>query len=322
MDKNFKLNLKKTVQAVKRAKRIMVVSHVNPDGDTIGCLLALGLALMQMGKRVTLLSQDGVPTRFQFLPGSELILSEAREKADLAISVDCGSSAQLGIMKKAFFAAKTTVQVDHHDFGEAYGKIQLLEGEAAAVGEIVYELVKALGVKINKPIATCLLVSIIIDTGSFRFSNLRAKTFAICGELIRTGVDLQHLIEEAYWKKTRSTARLSGHSLMQAQFSRDGQVAWSTVYQKDFKRYGAHISDVDAVADELRTIEGVRAAVLFRETVNGNFRASLRSKHGLNVANVARIFGGGGHHNSAGCCFKKSEKTKEKLLNELQKLVG
>lgn len=321
MRQQLKGSLLEAVKAIERSKKILVAAHVNPDGDTIGCQLALGLSLLHLEKKVQLISQDGVPTRFQFLPGSELIRTSCSEPVDVAIAVDCGSSAQLGATAAPFFKAKTTIQVDHHDFGEAFGKIQILEEEASAVGEIVYELIRALKVDITPPIATCLLTSIIVDTGAFRFSNIRPKTFEICAQLVKKGVNLQHLIEESYWKKTRTMAKLSGHCVLHADFSHDGGIAWSTVYQNDFKKYGGKLSDVDAVADELRSVEGVKMAAVFRETESGRFRVSLRSRNGINVALVARKFGGGGHHNSAGCSVKNSEAEKEKLLAELQRLI-
>src|SRR3990167_3687149 len=123
------VNVSRAVQAIQKAKKIIVASHVNPDGDTIGCLLALGHTLILMGKKVILLSQDGVPSRFQFLPGSELILSTTHEKSDVSIAVDCGGIRQLGSLRAPFFRAKTTIQVDHHDFGDSFGKIQVLEEE-------------------------------------------------------------------------------------------------------------------------------------------------------------------------------------------------
>lgn len=315
-------NISKAIKVIRSAKKIVVVSHINPDGDTIGCLLALGHAFVLMGKEVTLLCQDSVPPRFQFLPGSELISSHTPETADLAIAVDCGSVNQLGSVRATFFRAKKTIQIDHHDFGHSFGKIQLLEEDAAAVGEIIYELIKVLKVEITPAIATCLLTSIIVDSGSFRFTNVRSKTFDICSRLVRKGVDMQHLIEESYWKKSRSVAKLSGYAMMNASFSKSGIVAWSTIYQNDFKRFGAHISDVDAVADDLRSIEGVKIAAVFRETEKKKFRVSLRSKYGINIANVAKNFGGGGHHNSAGCAIRNSEKNKENLLKELEALVS
>lgn len=314
--------IRQAAAAIRKARKVIIACHVNPDGDTIGCQLALGLALLHLEKKVVLLSQDGVPTRFQFLPGSELIQSEATAGADVAIAVDCGSAEQLGTMKQPFFKSKTTIQIDHHDFGDSFGRIQVLEEEASAVGEIVYELIRALKVEITPPIATCLLTSIIVDTGAFRFSNIRPKTFDICSKLIKIGVDLQHLIEESYWKKTRSMSRLTGHCALNTDYSEDGAVAWTTIYQKDFKRYAAKLSDGDAMADELRSIEGVKIAAVFRETDRGRFRVSLRSKNGINVALVARDFGGGGHHNSAGCSIRAAESEKQKLLSKLSALVS
>ncbi|PIU39863.1 MAG: hypothetical protein COT00_04725 [Candidatus Omnitrophica bacterium CG07_land_8_20_14_0_80_50_8] len=315
-------NISKAIKVIRNANKIIVVSHVNPDGDTIGCLLALGHTFILMGKQVVLLCQDSVPPRFQFLPGSELILTDTHETADVSVAVDCGSVTQLGSLRASFFRSKSTVQIDHHDFGDSFGKIQLVEEEATAVGEIVYELIKVLKVEITPAIATCLLTSIIVDSGSFRFTNIRSKTFDICSRLVRKGVDMQRLIEESYWKKSRSVAKLSGYAMMNASFSASGVVAWSTVYQNDFKRFGAHISDVDAVADDLRSIEGVKIAVVFRETEKKKFRVSLRSKYGINIANVAKNFGGGGHHNSAGCAIRNSEKDKANLLKDLEALVS
>ncbi len=315
----FIQSIQKATSALRSADKILIAAHVNPDGDTIGCLLALGLGLLQMGKKAQLLSQDGVPTRFQFLPGSELILSESSDVPEVSVAVDCGSLKQLGTVQKIFSRAKTTIQVDHHDFGAAFGKIQILENEASAVGEIVYEMLRALKVEITPAIATCLLTSIIIDTGSFRFSNIRAKTFDICGKLIACGVDLQHLIEESYWTKSPAMMKLTSQVILNMETSAGGGVVWAVAHQKDFKKFSAKMSDADTIADDLRSVEGVKIAALFRETEKGNYRVSLRSKHGINVAVVAREFGGGGHHNSAGCGIKPSEK--KKLLDSLQSLL-
>jgi len=319
--REYELGLKEGLRALRSAKKVIVVSHKNPDGDTLGCMLALGLALMQKGKHVFLVCQDAVPTRYQFLPGSELVQADCREKVDVAVAVDCGGVSQLGSAKKAFFKAKTTLQVDHHDFGDPFGKIQVVDPEASAVGEIVYYLVEALKVDITPAIATCLLTSIIVDTGAFHFSNIRAKTFEICAKLSKKGVDLQHLIEEAYWTKSRPTALLSSHAILKANFSRDGFIAWTVVSQASIRRYGAGLSDADSVADDLRSIENVKVAVLFRETDRGHYRVSLRSKKGIHVAIVARRFGGGGHHNSAGCVIRATEAEKKKLLQALGEII-
>jgi phosphoesterase RecJ-like protein len=197
----------------------------------------------------------------------------------------------------------------------------VLDHDASAVGEIVYELIRVLGADVTPAIATCLLTSIIIDTGSFRFSNVRPRTFSICSELMKKGIDLQNLIEESYWKKSVPMARLVSHGILKAVFSSNGAFVFSTVSQRDIRRFGAKLSDADSIADDLRSIEGVRVAALFRETEHKNLRVSLRSKDGIHVALVAKRFGGGGHHNSAGCVIRNSKKEKEKLLKELEALV-
>ncbi len=313
-------SMQAAAQSLYQAKRVLIASHVNPDGDTIGCQLALGLALISVGKRVILINQDGVPSRYQFLPGSELIFTTTKEVADVSVAVDCGSIQQLGNVQEIFLKSKTTIQIDHHDFGNTFGKLQVLEEEASAVGEIVYELIRALKIKINRPIATCLLTSIIVDTGAFRFTNIRPKTFDICSRLMKTGVDMQHLIEESYWNKSRAMARLASFCILQAQYSQDNAVAWSLIYAKDFERFRSKVNDADAVADELRSIEGVKVAALFREIEGDRLRVSMRSRYGINVATVATHFGGGGHHNSAGCVIKSADR--EKLIEQLEKLVS
>ena len=322
MEKKLAVGFKEAIRALNSAKKIMIVSHLNPDGDTLGCMLALGLALMQNGKKVWLACHDAVPTRYQYLPGSELVLTECREKVDVAVAVDCGGEKQLGSMRSTFFKARKTIQIDHHDFGDAFGKIQVLDAEASAVGEIVFHLIRGLKAEITPAIATCLLTSIIVDTGAFRFSNTRSKTFEICARLCKKGVDVQHLIEEAYWVKSRAMALLSGFAMWNAKFSKEGNVAWAVVSQRNLQRFGAGLSDADSVADDLRSIEGVKIAALFRQTEHGNYRVSLRSRKGIHVAMVAQRFGGGGHHNSAGCSIGRSAADRRKLLKALEDLIA
>jgi len=128
---------------IQSAKRIMIISHINPDGDTLGSLLGLGLGLLKVeNKEVVMVSPDGMPPRYRFLPGSELVLDRYKEKADLAIAVDCGSIKQMGTMSKYFAAVKNSIQIDHHDFGDSFGKHLLVDTEAAAVGEIIFERLK------------------------------------------------------------------------------------------------------------------------------------------------------------------------------------
>jgi len=318
----FNKNIKLAVRKILSSERTLIASHTNPDGDTIGSLLALGLGLLSIDRQVVMISPDGMPPRYQFLPGSELVLSEVRGPVDLAIAVDCGSDNQLGKLKSVFHKAKYSIQVDHHDFADNFCKLLIADANAAAVGEIVYDILKQLKVKITPVIATCLLTSIIVDTGSFRFSNVRSRTFRICADLLERGVDLKYLIEEAYWKKTETTVRLEAFSFRNMRFERNGRVVWSYIKQTDFKRLNGLLADVDGVADDLRAIEGVKVAVLMRESDNGKCRVSLRSAAGINVAKVAEYFGGGGHYNSSGCEMKNTKANRDKLLKIIFSVVS
>lgn len=313
--------MQKAAKALRAAKTVVVASHVNPDGDTIGCLLALGHGLLQMSKRVILVSPDGMPARFQFLPGSNLVLTGTKVKADVAVAVDCGSGSQLGPFYSVFGAAKTTIQIDHHDFGEGFSKLLVVDTEAAAVGEIIYDLLKLLKVPVTPAIATCLLTSIIVDTGSFRFSNVRSRTLRICADLLDKGVDMKYLIEEAYWKRSLATSRLEAVGTMNMKFEQNGKVVWTVVRQADFKRQNGGIADADGVADSLRSIDGVKIAAVIRETSSGRYRISLRSGVGINVAIVAKEFGGGGHHYAAGCSLAAGSVHIKQLIRRLCEIV-
>lgn len=306
---------------MRSAKKILIASHVHPDGDTIGSLLALGLGLLSIGKRVVMVSPDGLPPRFEFLPGSELVLDNFVGKADMAIAVDCGSEKQIGRLRHVFRKTPKTIQIDHHDFGEAFGQELVVDTEAAAVGEIIYDVLLFLKAKITPAIATCLLTSIIVDTGSFRFSNVRSRTFSICADLLDKGVDLKYLIEEAYWKKTVVTVRLEAAAISKMKFELNGKLVWTVVKQKDFKKAGGLLADVDGVADDLRSIEGVKVACVIRETDHGTYRVSLRSEPGYNVAKVAKRFGGGGHHYAAGCLIKGAKIHRDHLLKSLYEIL-
>ncbi len=319
--KNLNSIMRDAAAQIMKAERILIVSHVNPDGDTIGSLLALGLGLLSIDKSVVMVSPDAMPARYSFLPGSELVLDHMRGKADLAIAVDCGSLKQLGRFGKVFKQVKNSYQIDHHDFADSFCKHLIADANAAAVGEIIYDLLKVLEVEITPVIATCILTSIIVDTGSFRFSNIRPRTFRICADLLDRGVDLKYLIEEAYWKKTESTVRLEALSVTNMKFECNGKLVWSHVKQAHFKKFNGDLADVDGVADDLRAIDGVKVAVVFREEARGMCRVSIRSAAGINVAKIAQSFGGGGHHNSAGCRITNSKVRINKLIQMLSHII-
>ena len=310
------------VRAIKKAQRIIISGHINPDGDCLGSLLGLGLGLKKLGKRVIMLRQGDTPRMYRRLPGAGLLKETTSLRADLAIAVDCSMPQMLGdAAYGVFHKAGRILEIDHHEFRTSFADISLIHTNAAAVGEIVYQLLVRLGVKLDKPVAENILTSIIVETNSFRLPAVRPLTFNICAALLKTGVDFYRLSEMVYWSKTPQAALLSGVCMSRAVFLRKGRLVWSRVTLADFKRNRGLDEDVDAVADEMRSIKGVRIAVLFREKNRRILRVSLRSKKGINVVRVAQHFGGGGHGDVAGCFLENSPQAIQRLLSLTGRLI-
>ncbi len=308
---------------VSKARDIVISSHVNPDGDSIGSLLALGLGLESLGKRVYMLSPDGVPRKYRDLPGASRITKSAGKikKTDLAIAVDCSNKEILGSGFRAFERSRTIVEIDHHDFRRPFGDICLLDTKAAAVGEMIYGLLGRMGIAITKDIAYNLMTSILIETNSFRLPNVRPDTFEICADLVRTGVDFYNLTETIFWSRSKESIILSGICMARCKFLSGGRIVWSIIKKEDFDAIGGRDEDVDSVADEMRSIRGVKIAVLFRGKDGSGLRVSMRSKNKINVAAIAEHYHGGGHYDVAGCTIPADKGSISSLLERAKALL-
>jgi bifunctional oligoribonuclease and PAP phosphatase NrnA len=310
-----------TLNNIIAAKEILISGHTNPDGDSIGSLLSLGLGLEKLGKRVHMLSYDPVPFRYRKLPGADRIVRRFDKSVDLAIAVDCSNKEILGKAYVSFTRAKTILEIDHHDFRRPFGDVMYVDEKAAAVGEMIYVLLEKLRVPITKNIAYNLMTSIIVETSSFRLPNVRPFTFKVCTDLIRSGVNFYDLVDMIFWSRTRQSAVLSGVCLARSKFIEGGKIAWSIIRKSDFKRVGGRDEDVDAAPDEMRAIKDVNIAILFRENGEGTLRVSLRSKGDINVASIAERYGGGGHFDVTGCTIDNTRKTIAEFLGHAEKLI-
>lgn len=303
------------------AKRIAIASHINPDGDSIGSLLSLGLGLEKLGKRVYMISADGVPRRFSFLHGSSRIITDLDKTVDLAIAVDCSNKELLGQAYGVFKGAQDILEIDHHEFRRPFGNIFLIDKKASAVGELVYVLLEKLGVTIEPYIAQNILTSIVVETDSFRLPNVRALTFEICRKLMDKGAHFYKLVDTLFWSKTKESVILSGVCLSRCRFMKKDKLIWSIIRKKDFDVIGGKDEDVDAVADQMRSIERVEIAVLFREKNKEVLRVSLRSKGRINVGAIAEYYKGGGHFDVAGCSIANNAVSIKALLSMAQNLL-
>ena len=313
---------KKIQQSILRAKNIAVSGHINPDGDSIGSLLALGLALDSLGKNVYLLCQGNLPGHYRFLPGVDRIVSTTNKKIDLAIAVDCSTIELLGKNASVFKKAKTILEIDHHEFRKSFGDIHLVDHEAAAVGELVYILLKKLHVVITRDIGENLLTALIVETNLFKLANVRPFTFTACGELLKTGIAFSQLAEKVYGPKTRAAMMLLGICLLRAKFLKKGRIIWSVIRDNDLARVGGKDYDIDMIANEMYSMKNVLVAVLFREKDKDTLRVSLRSDGDINVGEVAQEYKGGGHFDIAGCYIPNNRKSIMQILSSLETLLN
>ena len=313
--------LSKAKSSILAAKTIAISGHVNPDGDSIGSLLSLGLGLESLGKKVYMISRDGVPHRYRKLPGTSRIVRKIGVPVDLAISVDCSNKEILGATYETFRQAGKVLEIDHHGFRRSFGDILYIDKQAASVGEMIYVLLQKLGVRITDSIAQNLMTSIVVETGSFRLPNVRAFTLKVCADLIGMGTNFYKLVDTIFWSRRRQSAILAGICLARSKFIKGGRIAWSIIRKRDFDMVGGKDEDVDAIPDEMRSISKVDIAVLFRENGRGALRVSLRSKGGINVAGIAEHYGGGGHFDVAGCTIPNNSKSIKGLLKRAEKLL-
>jgi phosphoesterase RecJ-like protein len=290
------------VAAIREADRILLTCHINPDGDALGSMIALGLALRHLEKTVVMVSADGIPEILRFLPSSEDVVTDASEATfDLAIVLDAGELARVGRTRPAVDATPRVIDIDHHVTAGVFGDIRLLDATAAATAEIVYDLLHALGVDITLHIAECLLCGLLTDTGSFRFMNVTPRTMAIGGELIGIGASPNRIAEFVFENKSFAAQKLLGRALDSLQQSADGRVVWAGLRKEDFADFDATDEVTEGIVASVRAVRGNDVAALFREMPNGKIRVSLRGRPPADVSLIAAHFGGGGHRLASGC---------------------
>lgn len=296
------------VAAIRAAQSIVMACHVSPDGDALGSMVGLALALAPLGKSLTVLSQDGVPDIYRFLPGVTLVQTNTETAAfDLAIVLDSGDLSRVGSRIQPLIArARQVIDIDHHVLAGAFGDIRVLDSQAASTSEIVYGLIQAMGLPLTPDVATCLFTGVITDTGSFRFQNVTPNTFRVAAALLEAGAPPAHVSENVFENRTYTATHLLGQALSSLSQTADGRVIWAHITAQDFAALGATDEDTEGVVNYVRGVRGADVGVLFREmaAVEGappKIRISLRSRETVNVAEIAQQFGGGGHRMAAGC---------------------
>jgi phosphoesterase RecJ-like protein len=282
----------------------LMLGHVHPDGDLLGTLLALGLSLEGAGWSVAYAGPHPVPDVLDFLPGADRwqVWSALPRPYDVVVMTDCPDPDRSeGLFAAARKAARHVLNIDHHPDNRRYGTVDWIDPSAAATGEMVFELIRALGRPVTPDIALNLFTAIHTDTGSFRYSNTTPKTFRIAAELAAAGAEPALVSDRLYQRRSPDALATLGDVLRRVELSADGRVAWLTVPH-------GMASDAFLAAEDLvtypRSIAGVRVALLLREEAPGLVKVSLRGKGEVPVNRIAHRFGGGGHDNAAGCTVR------------------
>lgn len=298
---------------LERHSSFLVTSHARPDGDAVGSALGTMHLLESMGKRVLVTLADPIPQPFRTLPGADRILRvQPDETLEVALVLECDSVQRTGFTQ---LAGELVINIDHHQSGSHFAAVNWIDAEAPAVGAMIYELAVASGAPLTSALASCLYAAVLTDTVSFTLPTTTAETFDLARHLLELGADAARITDAVYFSQPESKLRLLGAALRRLQLT--GPVAWSVVTRADMEATGAGMEDTEGIVQHLIAIQGVRAAALLRELPEAtHWRASLRSKDVVNVAQVAEGFGGGGHRNASGCMVRGTLETATQAIVE------
>jgi bifunctional oligoribonuclease and PAP phosphatase NrnA len=310
-------------ETLRRCQKILVSAHKNPDGDALGSQLALMLALEKLSKTVTAHNLDPVPEIYRFLPHAHRIKTglPVKGRYDAYIVVDADPP-RAGLFNEKY-PADILINIDHHVTNSHEWPLTWLDPDAAACGEMIYNLIRELGVTIDRDIALCLYTAIFTDTGSFRYSNTSPSSMKIAAAMLEAGADPWIVTENVYESFAYRRLKLLGQVLTGMERSEDGRVAWVVITEELYRQTGTTAEDTDSFINFVRSVKGVEVAVLFRQTGESQYKLSLRSKGRVDLSVLAQSFGGGGHKNAAGGIMNGAlEDVKRTVVNRVVKAVN
>ncbi|MFZ5571949.1 MAG: DHH family phosphoesterase [Thermodesulfobacteriota bacterium] len=299
------------IQHLDQSRRVLVTSHIQPDGDALGSQLAMGLALTARNKTVTFFNETETPRMYCFLPAVDRVVHhlDSVDEFDTAVVLDCGDLRRVGENAAFVERVPTIINIDHHLTNTRFGRFQLVDPSACATAEIVYRLIKAMDIPLTKAMAFGIYTGIMTDTGSFRFSNTNQEAFGICEEMVGLGVDPNLVANHVYITYSLSRIKLLNLVLESIEVSENGKLSMMSLTQEMLEKTGTKPEDIGRLINYARHIEDVKVAALIFESKNGSgntakglghFHVSLRSNGSVDVAEIASRYGGGGHVTAAG----------------------
>lgn len=306
---------------IKSSNKILLLSHMNPDGDTLGSMCALySMIYNRFKKKADMSVVSNVPYNYKFIPNIDLAQRYFDKSLvyDLVITLDVAAIDRVMDSKILFDKAKCTVNIDHHKTNPGFGDYQIINPQASSCGEVLFDIFKQEGWEIDKDSAVALYTAIMTDTGNFRFENTSSKTLRAAADLVDYGANPNYIYKMCYETKTKNFVMFQNYCVNKAIFSEDNKVVYTTVYKKDLEKFSAGDDYTDGIAETLRAIDSTEVSFVAKEVDTKLTKISMRSK-GLDVAEICSKFGGGGHTFAAGCTIKASVKDSiDKLLREIK----
>lgn len=311
--------LSQVVELIEAKRLFAITSHVRPDGDSMGSSLGLYWLLRALDKEPEIIMIDRVPHAYERLPGASSIrIADSIDRPyDAIFIIECSDIKRPGLIG---LEKQYVINIDHHSTTELFGTINWIDSTASAVGEMIYNLCKALGIRVTREIAECVYTALMTDTGSFHYSNTSERTFKIASELVRAGVKPAKISQAVFNNYPWSRLELLGQVIATIKRDSTGRIAWLHQTLDMTNKVGATDEDADGFVHYPMSVGEVEAAAFLKESAPGIFRVSLRSKGEINVARIAEKFGGGGHRNAAGCRIEgdlhEAEKTFVRMLQD------
>ena len=311
---------------IEDSEKLLVVSHVDPDGDALGSQLAFAGYLKSLGKTVSLVREEAVPERYEFLPEVEQIQHIDNVKDNLEIDtmivLECPKLSRAGNVINFLKDDLQIVNIDHHQDNDDYGHVNWIDKDASSVGEMIFELFEFFGYRIDQDTAVQLYTAILTDTGRFRYESTTPRTLEIAGKLIEAGANPRDICDKVFYNLQPATIKLIGNVLRNAEFIDTGRTCLLSLPVELLESAEYDKAETEGIAEYSLYGKGVSLGVTFKERNSGITRISLRSRGNPNVAKLAGVFGGGGHICAAGCSIDKPlSEAKElfiKKLNEFQ----
>lgn len=302
----------------------LIITHINPDGDTLGCASAMKSFI---GDKADILIQIednfNFPSSYSFLPyiNNAKNFSNIENKYDLIIALDIASiDRMIGSAREIFDNAKNTIAIDHHKTNKGYAKLNHIRGGISSTGEVLYDFFKNLNIEITKEMAIGLYCAILTDTGCFKYESTTSHTFEIASKLSQTGIDTSQIADLCYTNKPKNLILFQNNLVSNAQFCLDDKIAYTLISQEILKKYNAKDEYTEGICETLRSIKNVEVAFVLKETTNG-VKVSIRTKE-IDATKIAQKFNGGGHKRAAGCTIKlKLNQALEALLKETKTLL-